>query len=302
MTSLANAPATSLPHYSGGYGYGIIGVLIFSLTLPMSHLAVAEINPLLIGLGRAWIAAIPAGLILWLSRSRRPTRAEWRGIALAAVGVVAAWPIFSTIAMLSVPASHGAVFNGLLPLTTALFGAWRSHERLARSFWLWACVGAALVTGFALYAGHGSLQAGDLWLIAAVIFGGMGYAEGGRVSRTLGGWRTICWCLIGSLPFISLPTFYLAAHISHWPSPAVLGAFAYLAFGSMFLGFFAWYKGLAIGGIARVGQVQLIQPFLTVLASAWLFSEKVAPVTYLFAVLIVIVIAASRYATRRPGQ
>jgi len=292
-------PSTPITHFSGGYGYGILAVLIFSLTLPMTRVAVAEMDPLLISLGRAWVAAIPAALILWLGRCRRPTASEWRGLALAATGVVFAWPICSTIAMQTVPAAHGAVVNGLLPLTTALFGAWLNHERLPRSFWFWAGAGAIVVTGFALYAGHGALQAGDLWLVAAVILGGMGYAEGGRIACTLGGARTICWCLVGSLPFVTVPTFYLTAQVTQWPSAPALGAFAYLTFGSMLVAFFAWYKGMALGGIARIGQIQLIQPFLTVLASAWLFGEYVTWPTYLFALIVIAIIAASRYAGRR---
>lgn len=301
MTSRASlSPATISPstqHFSGGYGYGFIGILIFSLTFPMTVMVVQELSPLLIALGRAWIAAIPACLILWLYKVRRPSSSEWRGIALACVGIVVGWPLTSTIAMQTVSASHGAVVNGLLPLTTALCGAWYNHERLPRAFWICAALGAAVVTGYALYAGDGALQLGDLWLVAAVILGGIGYAAGGKVARTMGGWQTICWCLAISFPFLTLPTFYLTMDVSAWPSLPVLGAFAYLAFGSMFLGFFAWYKGLALGGIARVGQVLLIQPFLTVVASAWLFGELVPLATYLFAIAVIVIIGASRYVT-----
>jgi len=300
MTEHASTPTQPFAYAasrSGGYGYGLVGVLIFSLTLPMTRLAVLELSPWFIALGRAWVAAIPAALILWLSRSRRPNAAEWRGIALASIGVVVSWPLFSTIAMQTVPASHGAVVNGLLSLTTALFGAWCNNERLPASFWLSAGAGAIIVTTFALYAGDGSIQAGDLWLVAAVIFGGIGYAQGGKVAATLGGWRTICWCLVASLPFLTAPTFYMVSQMTHWPSAVTLWAFAYLALGSMFLGFFAWYKGLAIGGIARVGQVQLIQTFLTVAASALLFGESVPASTYFFAIVVIAVIAASRHVT-----
>jgi drug/metabolite transporter (DMT)-like permease len=301
MTPRASiSSATIVPqtqHFSGGYGYGLIGILIFSLTLPITSVVVSELSPLLIALGRAWVAAIPACLMLWLCKVRRPTALEWRGIALASVGIVVGWPLTSTIAMQTVSASHGAVVNGLLPLTTALFGAWYSRERLPRPFWIWAAVGAIVVTGYALYAGHGTLRLGDLWLGAAVILGGIGYAAGGKVARTMGGWQTICWCLAASLPLLTLPTFYLTAAVPSWPPLPILGAFAYLAFGSMFLGFFAWYKGLADGGIARVGQLLLIQPFLTVVASAWLFGEQVPLVTYGFALAVIAIIAASRYVT-----
>jgi len=281
-----------------GYGYGLLGVVVFSLTLPMTRVAVAELPPLLIGLGRALVAAVPAIVLLALTRSRLPDRREWPGVVLAAAGVVAGWPMASTLAMQTVPASHGAIFNGLLPLSTAAFAAWRSGERPSMGFWLWALAGAALVTGYAMRQGHGALQPGDLWLLLAVLLGGMGYAEGARVSRTLGGWRTICWALAISAPFLLLPVSWMASRAS-LPSHDALYACAYLAFGSMFLGFFAWYRGLAVGGIARVGQIQLIQPFLTVLAAAAFFKEAVEPSTFLFAAAVIAIIAGGRRALVR---
>jgi len=281
-----------------GYGYGFLGVLVFSLTLPMTRLAVSELTPLLVGLGRALVAAVPAIALLWLTRSRRPNRHEWPGVILAALGIVVGWPLASTLAMQSVSSSHGAVFNGLLPLSTAAFAALRSGERPSASFWGWAVVGAALVTTFALRQGHGTLSTGDLWLLVAVVLGGMGYAEGARAARTLGGWRTICWALAISAPVVLAPVGWMAAQ-AQWPSATVVSACAYLAFGSMFLGFFAWYRGLAVGGIARVGQVQLLQPFLTVVAAAWLFGESVEPSTFLFAAAVIAVIAGGRRAIVR---
>jgi len=282
-----------------GYAYGLLGVAIFSLTLPMTRVAVAEMDAVLVALGRALLAALPAAALLWLTGSRLPAPALWPGIALAAVGVVAGWPLASTLAMQTVPASHGAVVNGLLPLATAAFAAWRSGERAPLAFWAWAAAGAALVMAFALREGHGQLQAGDLWLLAAVVLGGLGYSEGARVARTLGGWRTICWVLVASAPLLVLPTAWLALQVERPPSVPALGAFAYLAGFSMFLGFFAWYRGLAAGGIARVGQVQLLQPFLTVAAAALLFGEPVSAATFIFAAAVIAVIAAGRRAAGR---
>ncbi|PND30537.1 transporter [Achromobacter sp. HZ01] len=281
-----------------GYAYGFLGVLVFSLTLPMTRLAVAELDPLLIGLGRALVAAVPAVALLWLTRARRPNREEWPGVILAALGIVVGWPLASSFAMQTVPSSHGAVFNGLLPLSTAAFAALRSGERPSPAFWAWALLGAALVTAYALRQGHGTLSLGDLWLLVAVVLGGMGYAEGARASRTLGGGRTICWALVISAPVVAAPVGWMAAQAS-WPSPSVVLACAYLAFGSMFLGFFAWYRGLAVGGIARVGQVQLLQPFLTVVAAAALFDESVETATFFFAAAVIVVIAGGRRAIVR---
>lgn len=282
-----------------GYLWGLLGVAIFSLTLPMTRIAVAELDPLLVALGRAFVAALPAAALLGLTRSRLPRPAEWRGIALAALGVVIGWPLLSTLAMQSAPAAHGAVVNGLLPLATAAFAAWRSGERPPAAFWAWAVAGTALVTAFALHEGHGRLQPADWWLLASVVLGGLGYNEGARVARTLGGWRTICWILVASAPFLALPAAWLAWQLDGMPSSAALGAFAYLALFSMFLGFFAWYRGLAAGGIARVGQVQLLQPFMTVAAAALLFGETVPPSTFAFAAAVIAVIAAGRRAARR---
>lgn len=291
----ATIPVPARPPSLEGYAFGLLGVMVFSLTLPMTRLTVAEMSPLMVGLGRALLAALPAALLLLLTRSRLPNRQELPGVLLAAAGIVVGWPLASTLAMGSVPSSHGAVINGLLPLSTAIFAAWRSGERPSLSFWLWAVVGAVLVMGFALQQGHGSLQTGDLWLLLAVLLGGMGYAEGARASRTLGGGRTICWALVFSAPLLAGPVLWMAAH-SSMPSANALWAFAYLAFFSMFLGFFAWYRGLAVGGIARVGQVQLLQPFLTVLAAAAFFQERVTPDTFVFAIAVVAVIAGGRRA------
>ena len=292
------APAAASSSLWEGYGYGFLGVLVFSLTLPMTRLAVADLAPLLVGLGRALVAAVPAVALLWLTRSRRPSRQEWPGVILAALGIVVGWPLASSLAMQTVSSSHGAVFNGLLPLSTAAFAALRSGERPSASFWGWALVGAALVTAYALRQGHGKLAIGDLWLLVAVVLGGMGYAEGARASRTLGGWRTICWALVISAPVVVAPVGWMAAR-ADWPSSGVVAACAYLAFGSMFLGFFAWYRGLAAGGIARVGQVQLLQPFLTVVAAALLFGESVEAATFVFAAAVIAVIAGGRRAIVR---
>ncbi|CAM3579019.1 EamA domain-containing protein [Bordetella sputigena] len=301
-SAAALSSSNTAPHGWEGYGAALVGILVFSLTLPMSRIAVAELDPLLVGLGRAVVAAVPAGLLLWLTRSRLPRREEMSGVILAALGVVVGWPVASTLAMQSVPSAHGAVVNGLLPLATAAFAALGSGERPPGRFWLWAMAGAGLVAAFALREGGGAPRAGDLWLLVATALGGMGYAEGARVSRTLGGWRTICWALVFSAPFIAAPVAWLAAQAPAAPSPTVWAALAYLSFGSMFLGFFAWYHGLARGGIARVGQIQLLQPFITVCAAALFFGEHVTPATLAFALAVIAVIAGARAAAARRAQ
>ncbi|WP_186136096.1 DMT family transporter [Burkholderia gladioli] len=270
---------------------GLLGVTIFSLTLPMTRVVVTEFHPLLNGLGRALAAAVPAALLLWWRREAWPTRAQLKSLAVVSAGVIVAYPVFSAWSMQTVPAAHGAVVNGLQPLLVALYAAWLSRERPSRGFWLSALAGSALVIVFALRDGGGRPQMGDLLMLVAVGVGALGYAEGARLARQMGGWQVICWALVVSAPFLAAPVGWLAwqHHLAHAePVPtAVWLAFAYVTLFSQLIGFFAWYAGLAMGGIARVGQVQLLQIFFTIGLSALLFGESVTPSTWLFAAAVI---------------
>lgn len=274
--------------------FGFIGVVSFSLTLPATRLAVAGLDPVFVGLGRAVVAAILAAVVLAAHRAPWPGWALLPRLALVAGGVVVGFPLFSAWAMQSAPAAHGAVVIGLLPLATALAGAWIAHERPSRVFWLSATFGSAVVAGFALWHGGGAPHPADGLLVLAVASAAIGYAEGGRLARTLGSWQVICWALVLSAPLVAVPTAFaadgrlLTAPVSAW------AGFAYVSVVSMFLGFFAWYRGLALGGIAAVGQVQLIQPFLTIFASAWLLGERIDTATILAAALVIAAIAVGR--------
>ncbi|MGN6230689.1 MAG: DMT family transporter [Trinickia sp.] len=277
---------------------GLLGVIIFSLTLPMTHVVVQEWNPVLNGLGRALAAAVPAAALLAWRRERLPTGAQLKGLAVTALGVIVAFPVFSAWAMKTVPASHGALVNGLQPLFVAIYAAWLSRERPSPAFWVSAAVGSALVIGYALHAGGGALQAGDLFMVAAVAVGALGYAEGARVARELGGWQTICWALVLAAPVLVVPVAWLGweQHVAH-PAPFALRtwlAFGYVALFSQFIGFFAWYAGLAMGGIARVGQVQLLQIFFTIAFAKLFFGETVAPSTWLFAAAVIATVMLGR--------
>ncbi|ABC37776.1 DMT family transporter [Burkholderia thailandensis] len=282
---------------------GLIGVMIFSLTLPMTRIVVTELHPLLNGLGRALAASVPAGLLLWLRRERRPTRAQLKSLAVVSAGVIIAFPVFSAWAMKTVPAAHGAVVNGLQPLLVALYAAWLARERPSKAFWASAALGSALVIAFALRDGGGALQPGDLLMLVAVGIGALGYAEGARLAREIGGWQVICWALVVSAPFLVLPVGWLAwAHHAAHPGPVstrVWLAFGYVTLFSQFIGFFAWYAGLAIGGIARVGQVQLLQIFFTIAFSALFFGETVSPSTWLFAAAVIATVVLGRRAAVR---
>ncbi len=201
--------------------------------------------------------------------------------------------------MRHVPASHGAIVIGLLPLATALAGAWLAHERPTPVFWLCSLTGSAVVVGFALWQGGGAPHPADFLLLAAVAAAAIGYAEGGRLARTLGGWQVISWALLLAAPVVVVPTLRAVDARMLAAPPLAWAGFAYVAVFSMFLGFFAWYRGLALGGIAVVGQTQLLQPFLTLFASALLLGEALDPATFVAAGLVILSIAiCRRFGTR----
>jgi len=282
-----------------GLLYGLLGVACFSLTLPATRIAVTGLDPVFVGLGRAVVAALLAAFALMATRSPWPGRALLPRIAIVAGGVIVGFPLFTALAMRHVPASHGAIVIGVLPLATALAGAWLAHERPAPAFWLCSVAGSAVVVTFALWRGGGTLQLADLLLLAAVAAAAIGYAEGGRLARTLGGWQVISWALVLAAPLVLLPTLWVVDARIVSASPAAWAGFAYVSVVSMFLGFFAWYRGLALGGIAVVGQTQLLQPFLTLFASALLLGEPLDPATFVAAGLVVVAIAlARRFAVR----
>ena len=277
-----------------GFGYGFIGVLIFSLTLPATRLAVSELDPVFVGLGRAIIAA---GLSLILLIVTRQTIPPWRFLprfAIVVAGVIIGFPLLTAIALQNTPASYAAVITGLIPLATALFGVWRGNEKASRAFWIFAFIGSGLVISFAFISGTKAISIDDLALLGAVVTCGMGYAEGAILSRTFGAWQVICWSLILSVPVLlpivlkHSPTSFSSISVDAW-----LG-FLYVSVFSMFLGFIAWYQGLAIGGIARVSQTQLIQPFLTILVSAILLNEPLTITTLGFTLAVIICVALGK--------
>lgn len=278
-----------------GLFYGFLGVLSFSLTLPATRLAVAGLDPTFVGLGRGVVAGILSVVILWLTRQPLPTIPQWRSLAIVSLGVVLGFPLLSAWAMQRLPAAHGAVVLGLLPLATALAGVVRSGDRPTKLFWIASAIGSTTVVGFAVFQGANQLQFENWVLLGAVIAAAMGYAEGGKLAQQLGGWQVICWALVLSAPFEAIPTFLAAEHLVAPSAWAWLG-FAYLCLVSQLIGFFAWYHGLAIGGVARVSQMQLLQPFLTILFSAILLGEKITPLTLGAAGLVIGSVAIGRQA------
>jgi drug/metabolite transporter (DMT)-like permease len=288
----------NLDHETIGMGYGSLGVLAFSLTVPATRFAVGALDPTIVGLGRALVAAALAAALLAATRQRWPTRAQSGRLLIVASGVILGFPFLSAWALRQVPAALGAIMIGLLPLATAFVAAVRGGERPGRRFWLASLAGSAAVVGYAIVSGAGGLHAADLALLAAVAAGAVGYAEGGRLARTMGGWLVISWALVLAAPLISVPVA-LAVWRHGLDAPAAAWAgFAYVAVISQFLGFFAWYRGLALGGIARVSQLQLLQPFLTLAASAFLLGEQLTPLTILIALIVVAAVAVGRTGAR----
>jgi drug/metabolite transporter (DMT)-like permease len=255
---------------------GFCGMLIFSASLPATRLAVADFDPLFLTLARAAIAGVAAGAALLLFRQQSPSRRDLAPLATVAIGCVVGFPLLTALALRHVTSAHSLVFIGLLPLTTAIFAVLRGGERPRPAFWFFSILGAALIAAFAVGQGGGSgASVGDFLMLAAVVVCGLGYAEGAKLSRTLGGWQVISWALVFSLPATSLLS-YLTKPASWFgiSSPAWIGL-AYVSLFSMLIGFVFWYRGLAQGGAATIGQLQLLQPFFGLALSAILLHEPI---------------------------
>lgn len=273
---------------SKGYLYGTLGMVSFSLTLPATRVAVVDLNPVVVGLGRALVAAALALILLLITRQAFPSRTQWMPLAAVALGVVVGFPVLTSLAMQHVNASHGAVVLGLLPLATACFGAWISRERPSIAFWAAAIFGTAIVVSFLLFQAHGAFELYDLMLLGGVIAAAMGYAVGAKLAKEMGSWRVISWALVLAAPFLVVPVGLQIAATGFNPGPISLIGFLYVSLISMFLGFFAWYAGLTLVGTAKIGLLQLLQPFLTILASALLLNEHVSTATVAVACLVAV--------------
>ena len=273
---------------------GFLGVLAFSFTLPATRVAVEQLDPTFVGIGREAFAALLAGLILLVARAPFPSRAQLRRLAIVALGVVFGWPLFTAIALQDVTSAHSAVIVGILPAATAVAAVLRAGERPTRGFWVASLAGLMAVLGFAASQGAGLPSTADLLILIAVALSAIGYAEGGALARELGGWRVICWAVLLSAP-LTIPIALVAAAGSdvHADADAWLG-FAYVAAVSALLGFFPWYAGLARGGVAKIGQVQLVQPLLTLAWSAALLGEHVSLITLFAAVLVVLCVVGTQ--------
>jgi drug/metabolite transporter (DMT)-like permease len=277
-----------------GWINGFLGVVIFSGSLPATRLAVHDFDPLFLTMARATIAAILAGLMLMLFRQRWPEKSDIVPLIVTAFGVVIGFPLLTALALQHVTAAHSIVFVGLLPLATAIFAVLRGGERPKPAFWLFSILGSALVVGFALAQGITAAPLGDALMLGAIIVCGLGYAEGAKLSRRLGGWQVISWALVISLPVMAVLL------VAFWPqswngigAPAWAGL-AYVSVFSMLVGFIFWYRGLALGGIAAVGQLQLLQPFFGLAIAALLLGEHVSPAMIAVTLGIVACVAGAK--------
>ncbi|MCX4067649.1 DMT family transporter [Pseudomonas rhodesiae] len=277
-----------------GWINGFIGVVIFSGSLPATRLAVMEFDPVFLTVIRATLAALLAVVLLWVFKEKRPTRQQWLPLAIVSLGVVIGFPLLTALALQYVTSAHSIVFIGLLPLATAVFAVWRGGERPRPVFWLFSLLGSALVVGYAFAQGLTAAPAGDLLMLLAVLVCGLGYAEGATLSRSLGGWQVICWALVVALPVVAPLSLLLApSSVTAISLPAWL-SLGYVALFSMLLGFVFWYRGLAQGGIAAVGQLQLLQPFFGLALAAWLLHEQVSPGMLLVTLLVIACVAGAR--------
>ena len=279
---------------SKGWGSGFLGMVIFSGSLPATRAAVAGFSPVFLTSARAVIAALLGVLMLVALQQRRPPKGDIVSLVIVAFGVVVGFPFLTALALQHITSAHSVVFIGLLPLATAIFGVLRGGERPRPAFWAFSIVGALAVAGFALSNSGAASLTGDLLMVAAILLCGLGYAEGAVLARRLGGWQVICWALVLALPLmavvavVSLPSTWSGVGAPAWAGLAYVSVF------SMLVGFIFWYRGLALGGIAKVGQLQLLQPFFGLALAGLLLHEPVAWTMIAVTGLIVLCVAGAK--------
>lgn len=273
---------------------GFIGVLMFSLTLPFTRIAVAEINPYFVTFGRSSLGGICALLLLIFTRPKLPSKSQLIRLSVMALGVVYGFPLFVSLAMKTLPSAHGGIVLGVLPLATAVVGAIRFHERPSLAFWITAVMGSLLVITYASLNGSGGLASEDWLLFVAIVSASIGYSEGGKLSEEMSSVEVISWALVLTLPINIFLTYqYLDFVISEVTTSAVI-ALIYVGLISMYIGFIFWYKGIALGGVARVGQVQLLQPFLTLVGAYFLLDEQITAMNIGFALCVLAVVVLGK--------
>lgn len=324
IASATPQPASSQPVADSGLSpatrgwlLGALGVLAFAFTIPMTRLAggdasAPQLPPVFVAVGRAAVAGLLALAWLLASGAPRPRPVQWRVLALAAIGVVFGFPLCIGLAVRHVDAAHASVVTGVLPIATAAMGAWWLRQRASLAFWLCAVLGTGLVLGFAAWKGGSSLQPADALLTGAVLFGGFGYVQCARLfsgndaalGQPMAPAHVISWVLVLALPLtLSLSAFLVG---TAWPAHAIRPAawlgFAYVSLISMWLGFFPWYRGLALGGTLRVSQVQLLQPFLSMWLAVPLLGESLDLPTVAFSLAVMATVIVSKRSAAPRGR
>ncbi|MDK1493146.1 DMT family transporter [Sinorhizobium sp. 7-81] len=277
-----------------GWINGFLGVLIFSGSLPATRAAVLDFDPVFLTVARAAIAGLLALCLLAAFREKRPAADQLFSLAVVSLGVVVGFPLLTALALQHVTSAHSIVFVGMLPLATAAFGVLRGGERPRPAFWMFSVTGSLLVIGFALAQGLSASPVGDALMLAAIVVCGLGYAEGAKLSRTLGGWQVISWALVLSLPvMLSIALFLMPSSFAEVGAPGWVGL-GYVSLFSMLIGFIFWYRGLAQGGIAAVGQLQLLQPFFGLALAATLLHEDVSFTMLAVTVAVILCVVGAR--------
>lgn len=291
--------------------WGLVGVTLFAATLPMTRLAVGpvdapQLSPWFVTFGRAAVAGVLSLVYLWWKhlrgQLRRPVRAEWPLLGITAFGVIVGFPLFLALALRHVPSTHGAVVTALLPLSTAVLGALWYRQRPSAGFWICAVLGSGLVLGFMVWrAGGVYLGAANIYLLISMTTGALGYIGGARLTPRLGAEQTICWVLVCCLPLTLPIAWWFAPTVPADIQPMSWAGFVYVALFSMWIGFFAWYRALALGAV-RVSQIQLVQPFLSLLFAVPLLGERLDAITLIFALAVIAtVFAGKKMPVHAPG-
>lgn len=293
MTESVRKSFGGVPRETLGTLLGLFGVAGFSLTLPATRMAVEHLDPTLVGLGRSLVAGALAAILLLVARQPMPSPSQIKSLGVTAAGVIAGFPLLSSWSMQQLPAAHAAIVIAVLPLLTAIAGAIRMKERPSLGFWLASLAGSALVLAFVIISG-GKLQMADGVLVLASLAAAAGYAEGGRLAKSMGGWQVICWALVLAAPFLTVPVgIAILRHGINAPPESWLG-FAYVSLVSQLFAFILWYQAMALCGVVRTSQIQLLQPFMTLGAAAALLGERITPAMVVFSTAIVGVIVIGR--------
>ncbi|MEP2978780.1 MAG: DMT family transporter [Lentilitoribacter sp.] len=283
-----------------GWINGFIGVAIFSASLPATRVAVADFDPLFLTVARASIAGFLGAALLFILKQKYPAKSDILSLVIVAFGVVVGFPLFTALALQHITSAHSIIFIALLPLATAIFGVIRAGDTPHPAFWIFAILGSVLVAGFAASQDLSGSWVGDAFMLAAIIICGLGYAEGALLSRKLGGWQVISWALVLSLPIMLAMSLLTRPSTFTNISQNAWFALGYVSLFSMLIGFVFWYRGLAQGGIAAVGQLQLLQPFMALLLSAFLLGEHVSLTMGIVSLAVIFcVVGAKKYTNKQ---